>query len=201
MPLVNSADWKVTGGNTLYHILTVHPICPQVVYTSFCPICSVPSVEGMERYCHTGPYIMVLDSFWHPKHPAHCYPEGSCKKLWSLIQHAHSIPLTISIVQISSQILRGFYKLLHLLVECTLLCKHLSIQSYGWTKEVDALEPQQLQRLKSVSLSFHWTFPIGAKVDVFSRKHHKLTCGLIWIRPAGISFSKNQTQSHMGKFP
>jgi hypothetical protein len=33
------------------------------------------------------------------------------------------------------------------------------------------------------------------------REHHELTRGLIRIRPAGISFSKNQTRSRTGKFP
>ena len=49
------------------------------------------------------------------------------------------------------------------------MCKHLSIQSdVGWTKELQSLKPEQLQRLESVSLRFRPYLQFGTKVDVFS---------------------------------
>ncbi|KIM36921.1 hypothetical protein M413DRAFT_13676 [Hebeloma cylindrosporum] len=93
----------------------------------------------------------------------------------SLIHRARNIPLTISITQRRGDLdLRQFYELLHLIAECTPLCKHLLIQSYtGWTKELRSLEPQQLQRLESLSVRlhhpfFHHSFSVGTTGDVFS---------------------------------
>jgi len=89
--------------------------------------------------------------------------------LRSLINRTCGIPLTVSIIQSYSEIPRRFYELLHLLAECSPVCKHLSIQSHvGWTTELHSLKPEQLQRLESVSLRFRQYFQFGTKADVFS---------------------------------
>jgi hypothetical protein len=154
---------------------------------TLCAIFSLCIPPGGKRLTHrSAPFVLCLVSkawrdiamqdptLWSRIHfdipTTHRYPGGNHDNLRSLIHRARSIPLTVSIIQTHTDpTLRRFYELLHLLAECTPLCRHLSIESYfGWTKELNSLEPQQFQCLESVSLRFRDSFLFGAKAHVFS---------------------------------
>jgi len=150
---------------------------------TLCAIFSLCIPPSGKRLTHrSAPFVLCLVSkawrdiamqdptLWSRIHFDILPHRGNRENLRSLIHRARSIPLTVSIIQTHTDFsVRRFYELLHLLAECTPLCRHLSIESYfGWTKELNSLEPQQFQRLESVSLRFHDSFLLGAKAHVFS---------------------------------
>lgn len=156
---------------------------------TLCAIFSLCIPPGGKRLTHrSAPFVLCLVSkawrdiamqdptlwsrihFEIPTTLPHRHPGGNRENLRSLIRRARSIPLTVSIIQTdTNSTLRRFYELLHLLAECTPLCRHLLIEScFGWTSELNSLTPGQLQRLESVSLRFRDPFLFGAKPHVFS---------------------------------